>query len=75
MNIQVRRLKDGKIFTSDNYKDEIKSIEFEEYLLRVKVVVNVEGWYGEYKTIICQKQDIDLDDYELRFNEEFGEIL
>lgn len=71
MNIQVKRLRDDKIFTSDDYVDQIKYISFEEYYIEVKVKEGID----EYKKLICQKQDIPLDDFKLEYGREFGEIL
>ena len=76
MNIQVRRLKDGKIFTSDNYKDEIMKIQIFSYHIAVVVCWRDQEDYNLItQTLICQKQDYDLGDCELKNNEEFGEIL
>ena len=77
MNIQVRRKdKKGEIFTSDKYKDEIMKIQIFSYHITVVVCWRDPVDYNLItQTLICQKQDIDLEDYELKNNEEFGEIL
>ena len=75
MNIQVERLRDGKIFTSDDYDDQIKSIKFEEYFIEVTVFEVDKYGHTDHKKLICQKQDIPLDDFKLEYGQEFGEIL
>ncbi len=76
MNIQVRRLKDGKIFTLDSYTDEILSIVNNCYHIAVTVKWrDSENYQPLTQALICTNQDYGLDDYELKHDEEFGEIL
>lgn len=76
MKIQVKRSKDGKIFTMDAYTDAIMSIHIFSYCIAVDVMwPDPNNSQPIIQTLICQKQDIPLDDYELQDNEEFGEIL
>ena len=74
MIIQVKRLSDGKVFTSDLYKDEIISIDFEEYCIKVIVIEGDRDWGKVKRELICMKHNIELDE-ELQQGQEFGRIL
>lgn len=63
--IKVKRVSDGKIFTYDNYKDEIKSAVFKSYYIEVTLF--------DGSVLVCPKQDIPLEGLEE--GQQLGELL
>lgn len=63
--IKVKRVSDGKVFTYDNYKDEIRSVVIKPYYIEVLL--------SDWCLLICPKQDIPLDGFEE--GQQLGELL
>lgn len=64
--IKVKRVSDGKVFTYDNYTDEIRRVIIMEYCVRVML--------KDGGDLICPKQDIPLEPI-LDEEQELGELL